>query len=253
MALINSGRLPSNVELQHFKNHSGRNAWANVAALTTIGRTEPGPQDVERTARALFGVDITEVEPNTHGAVQWPVGEGHIQLRDGTRVAVERSRHPDPHVEEVRWQMCEAELIQATGRGRPGSRSADNPLAITILTSVPLPIACDEAITWEDVQPALAQVMWARGAAPLNYRDMSMACPDLFVNGEAARQALRRENPVQTPIIYSSYLIGVCTGFSSIAYRRPGSRGPAGRLLYDAERIDPETWLAEPLGARVVL
>jgi hypothetical protein len=31
-------------------------------------------------------------------------------------------------------------------------------------------------------------------------------------------------------------------------YRRHGSRGPAGRLLYDPARIDPEAWLTERLG-----
>jgi hypothetical protein len=37
----------------------------------------------------------------------------------------------------------------------------------------------------------------------------------------------------------------------SVTYRRPGSRGPAGRLLFDPERIDPTVWLAEQLGATV--
>jgi hypothetical protein len=79
---------------------------------------------------------------------------------------------------------------------------------------------------------------------------MASAYPDLFDSAEAARKALKRQNPGQTPIEYIS-LIGVCPGFLSVAYRRPGSRGPAGRLLYDPERIDPSAWLAEHLGATV--
>jgi hypothetical protein len=79
---------------------------------------------------------------------------------------------------------------------------------------------------------------------------MATAYPDLFDSAEAARKAIKRENPGQTPNELD-YLMSVCPGFQSIAYRRPGSRGPAGRLLYDPERIDPEAWLAERLGATV--
>ena len=42
-------------------------------------------------------------------------------------------------------------------------------------------------------------------------------------------------------------------GFLSLAYRRAGSRGPAGRLLYDPARIDPAAWLAERIGEVTIL
>ena len=61
---------------------------------------------------------------------------------------------------------------------------------------------------------------------------------------------LSAENPEQTPI---SYLLGVCSGFSRLRYRRRGARGPAGTLLYDPARIEPRRWLAERLGEVVVL
>jgi putative DNA primase/helicase len=250
MALINAGKVPQNVELQHFKNHSGENKWRDVPGLMTIGRTEPGVREVERIARALFGVDISEIEPDTRGVAMWPVADGRIMLRNGTSVAVESSRHPDPHVDEIRQQICEAELMQAIGRGRGDDRTEANPLQIDILTNVPLPLVADEALRWKEIQPSLAKVMWARGAVPVSYKDMASAYPDLFDSAEAARKALKRQNPGQTPIEYI-FLIGVCPGFLSVAYRRPSSRGPAGRLLYDPERIDPTEWLAERLGATV--
>jgi putative DNA primase/helicase len=258
-ALINAGKVPANVELHHFKNISGKDGWGNVPGVMTIGRTEPSVQDVERKARALFNADIAEVDPDVTGTTNWPLGQGYIRLRDGTSVAVQCSRHPDPHVEEVRWQICEAELLQAIGRGRGGNRDADNPLQIDILTSVPLPLLADEALSWAEIQPPLARVMWSRGAAPaLSYRDMAAAYPDLFSSKRAVETAMQREaakwsegrNHTQTPIVYT-YLIGVCVGFSLIKYRR-ARRGPPGVLLYDPERINPETWLVERLGARVV-
>jgi putative DNA primase/helicase len=262
MALINTRKVPQNVELQHFKNHSGENKWRDVPGLMTIGRTEPGVREVERIARALFGVDIAEIEPNVSGSVMWPAADGRINLRDGTSVAVQSSRHPDPHVDEIRQQICEAELMQAIGRGRGDDRTEANPLQIDILTNVPLPLVADEALAWKEIQPSLVKVMWARGALPVPYKDMAAAYPDLFESQAAAKKAMQREmaewlkrqpqtqNRGQTPI-ESYYLIGVCPRFSLITYRRPGSRGPAGRLLFDPERIDPTAWLAEHLGATV--
>jgi len=94
--------------------------------------------------------------------------------------------------------------------GRAVNRSADNPLQIDVLTKVVLPIEVDEATTWDEIQPSLAQVMKARGAVPVNYRDMAAAYPDLFESGEAARKALSRGNPGQTPV--EQYLISVCPG-----------------------------------------
>ena len=42
---------------------------------------------------------------------------------------VEGNQHPDPRVEAVRWQICEAELIQAIGRGRGVNRDGRQPAA----------------------------------------------------------------------------------------------------------------------------
>jgi putative DNA primase/helicase len=123
-------------------------------------------------------------------------------------------------------------------------------LQIDILTNIVLPVEVDEVTTWKRLQPSLAQIMRARGAAPLSYCDMAAAYPDLFVSGDAAKMALTRENPEQTPI--EKYLIGVCSGFSAINYRRRGARGPAGKLLYDAARIDPLAWLTDRIGSVVV-
>jgi hypothetical protein len=255
--------VPKNVELQHFKNHSGQNDWRDVPGLVTIGRTEPGVREVERIARALFGVDITEVEQPLTGAAMWPVADGRIYLRDGTNVTVQCSRHSDPHVEETRQQICEAEQMQALGRGRAGDRTAENPLHIDILTNVPLPITVDEALTWDEIQPSFAELMCARGAVPVSPRDMSRAYPDLFKDQEAAKYAMKREAKEwsrsgvsgdkggKTPMEID-YLISVLPLFSSIAYRRPGARGRAAKLLYDPARIDPEVWLRERLDATVV-
>src|SRR5205085_12649926 len=120
-------------------------------------------------------------------------------------------------------------------------RNATNPLKIDILANVVLPIVVDGPTTWEWIQPTNAEIMRARGVVPLSFADIATTYPDLFPTRDAAKMALSRENPEQTPI--EEYLIGVCSGFSPLSYRRAGARGPATTLLYDAGRIDPLPWL----------
>jgi hypothetical protein len=137
-----------------------------------------------------------------------------------------------------------------SGRLEPVNRNSADPLQIDILTNVVLPIEVDEVTTWDAIRPGLAEIMRARRAVPISYPDMAMAYPNLFSSAEAARKVLMRENRGQMPI--EEYLIGVCPGFLSISYRRPGSRGPAGRLLY-AAGINPLAWLTDRIGDVVVV
>jgi hypothetical protein len=262
-SLLKAGPLPGNVEVDHYNNVTGENRFSNVAVLILIGRPEAPPWVTELIARVLFAADIAEIAADADGRVNYPLVRRGIRLRDGKSVAVKGPRHPDPRVEEVRWAICEAGLIQAEGRPRGINRTAANPLQVDILTNVVLPILVDEVTTWDAIRPAAAEVMRARGAVPLNYAAMSAAYPDLFSSAGAAEQALRRAarawdlgglpgkgNPLQTVI--ENYLITVCRGFLVCQHRRRGSRGPSGRLLYDPERIDPQSWLIERLGDVIV-
>jgi putative DNA primase/helicase len=248
---LKDGPLPENIEVTHFSSIRGLNAWSEVALLMVVGRTEPSPRAVELIARALFGVDVEEIPADADGNIRYQTVTRGIRMRDGTGRWVEGSQHPDPWVEAIRHAICEAELVQAIGRGRGVNRTADNPLQIDILTNVCLPgIEVDQVMTWDKIQPSAVEVMRARGAVPVNYADMAAAHPDLFPSAEAARKALERENPGQTSI--REFLIDVCPGFPGVSYRRRGTRGPAGRLLYYPARIDPQAWLTERLGDVIV-
>lgn len=250
MALTADGLSP-NVQVRHFNDIAGENAWSDVALVIVIGRTMPAPAIVERIARALFGAEVAEVKPDAVGHARYPLITRGIRMRDGRGVRVQGPQHPDEGAELVRWAICETGIIQAIGRGRGVNRSAENPLQIDILTNVVLHFEVDEVTTWKRIQPSLAQIMRARGAVPLSYADMAAAYSDLFVSRDAAKMALTRENPEQMPI--EKYLIGVCSRFSAISYRRDCARGPAGKLLYDATRIQPLAWLTDRIGGVVVL
>jgi putative DNA primase/helicase len=177
-------------------------------------------------------------------------------MRDGPVAAIPSPTHPDPRAEAVRWQICEAELIQAIGRGRAVNRTAENPLKIDIVTNYPLPIVVDELTTWALIQPTDVEIMRSRGAVPTTYRDMATAYPDLFTSEDAARKSLTRESALdingftslggQTP--KESYLIGVCPGFLSIPFKRKSFHARPSKLLFDPKSIDPLTWLTERIG-----
>jgi putative DNA primase/helicase len=253
--------MPANVEIAHFNNVAGLNSWQDVELLIVIGRTEPSPRTVEGIARAYFGREVIEVEPNEYRRLWYPRGPVGIRMRDGSTTTVIANQHPDWRVETIRWLICEAELTQALGRGRGVRRTAANPLRIEILCSIPLAIEVDEVATWDDLQPSLVRVMWARGVVPLSYRDMAAVHDDLFVSQRAAETAMQREAAKLTEgrkgtqtLNSRECLLRVCVGFESIPYRRAGSRGPATELLYMPAKIpDPEAWLTERLGPVTVL
>ena len=77
--------------------------------------------------------------------------ERRIRLAGGRTHAVPGEVHADPTAEAIRWSICEAELIQAMGRGRGVNRTAENPLQIDLLTDVVLPVTVDELIDWHDL------------------------------------------------------------------------------------------------------
>ena len=243
--------LPEAVDIAHFNAITGSNAWEEVAVVIVIGRTEPSVRDVERIAGVLFGADVEEVEADGEGHVRYPRTRRGIRMRDGRGIVVDGPRHPDPRVEAVRWSICEGQLIQAIGRGRGVNRTAANPLEIDILTNVCLPIEVDVVTTWNDIQPDAIDVMCAVGAVPLGYRDMAEAYPDLFPSRDAAKMAIRRTNQEQTSI--ASLLYRRMFRVSGVGYRRTGSRGPAGKLLYDPIRINPLRWLTDRFGGVTLL
>jgi putative DNA primase/helicase len=254
--------MPTNVEIAHFNNLSGLNSWQDVELLIAIGRTEPSPRTVEGIARAYFGREVIEAQPDAHGRVWYPRGRVGIRMRDCRTTAVIGNEHPDWRVETIRWLICEAELMQAIGRGRGVRRTAANPLRIEILCNIPLAIEVDEVVTWDDdLKPSRVRVMLARGVVPMSYRDMAAVHDDLFVSQRAAETAIQREAARLTegrrgtqPLNSREYLLKACVDLQLIPYRRAGRGQPPTELLYIPTLIpDPEAWLTERLGPVVIL
>ena len=181
--------LPPNVEVAHFNSVRGRDEWKSVDLLIMIGRTQPPPAAMELHAEALFRAPVMTLGPEYYDKV-W------VSLT-GTAEQVAAERHPEPLAELMRWRVCEAELIQAIGRGRGVNRTGDDPLQVDLINMVPLPdIEIDEVLSWDDAQPDAGDVIAGRYGPRLpaeitkgTANVVAALLPDQFGTPNAARQA----------------------------------------------------------------
>ena len=98
---------------------------------------EPPPAAMEINAEALFKEKVSQLPDGCY----YPRRLVGLNLRkeSGVTEAVTTTYHPDERVEILRRRAVQHEIVQAIGRGRGGNRTSDNPLAIDIISEVPLP------------------------------------------------------------------------------------------------------------------
>ena len=198
--------FPSNVEAAHFNALRGRDELKDIDLLIVIGRTQPPPNAMELNAEALFHAQCKSLGPEYYEGVWTPL--------TGTSKDVLAERHPDPLAEIMRWRACEAELIQAIGRGRGVNRTETDPLQVDLINKVPLPdIEIDEVVEWGHAQPDPGAViagryglLLAEEGAKGTANVVAALLPDLFGTVNAAKQA-NVYSRAETPNKYS--LLGV--------------------------------------------
>jgi hypothetical protein len=223
-----------------------------VDTLIVAGRTQPNAVHVEDMTAALF-YRAPEPIQRLEGPA-YPRELRGYRMADESRFGVEADVHPDSRVEAVRRQICEAEIVQAVGRGRPARRSAERPLKVILLTSVPLPLTVHHLTRKDALLPDPIEVLAARGAIPVEpWADLAEAYPDLFASADAARMTISRTLTPNTPL--RGALIGLCSELREVRYRRrrPNRRAVTGTLFYHPVRIDPALWLAEQLPGAEIL
>jgi len=130
------GPIPRNVVTMTFGKLRGQDRAKDVAAALIVSRPMPRVKAVEDQAEVISGKPVKRLPPGQFYEHQ---NNLPVFLADGA-VEIEPRvyRHPDPLVEALRWQACEAEVIQAVGRVRAVRRTAANPVVVRILTSTPL-------------------------------------------------------------------------------------------------------------------
>jgi hypothetical protein len=239
-------KLPAEIAIEHFNNIGGIDRYRDVRLLITVGRNQPGPEAAETYAAALTGVVPQKVGRWFNRVVRG------IRLADGTGRAVRADQHPDPTAEAVRWQQCEAELMQAIGRGRGVNREADTPLDVDILANVCLPLTVDEAVQWEE--PSAVVEMAAEGILLSSPTHMCACWPGVWRDRKAAWESLIAISPglppeeVRGKILYR-FLLGLSPGLLCFRYQVSGQGQKPAFGFYDPAVLpDPRPWLEAHLG-----
>jgi hypothetical protein len=232
--------LPPTIAVEHFNAIAGLDEHKDVGLLITLGRTQPEPAAVEEDAGALSGVEPVKASLKPNQSRWYDKKVRGVRLRDGSGVAVSADQHPDPLAEAVRQQICEAELVQAVGRGRGVNRGPENPLAVDIVGDVVLPLTVDQVVEWQ--APSLEVEMAIEGIWLESPADMSRAWPAVWATPQAAKD-WQRKHTVVFPLIEESYQGLVYR----VVYQRPGERqNPA--WVDPGVVPDPRAWLEARLG-----
>ena len=193
-AITNGWSPPIGVDVTYFARTIGSNRWQHVAKVILVGRAQAVARDAESKAAIINGRPVQRLRPDNKGNVRYEVAQGGILRRDGQVIPLETPYHPDATTEAVRWLITEGNLIQSGGRGRPVLRTAENPLAIDILTSIPLPFVVDETLRVSDLLPDKFDLMAMSGFMPGNRRAVAGCYPELFANSDAVHAATRAKS-----------------------------------------------------------
>jgi hypothetical protein len=229
-----TGKLPSNVALEHYNAISGLDQYKDVRLQILVGRTQPGPEGIEAQASTLSGEMSRSVSQNSKFRWYRRVIRS-IRLRDGTGVAVLGDQHPDPFCESVRYQKTEDELIQAIGRGRGVNRTNQTPLDIDLLFDTVLPITVDEVTYW-DAPSLLYATAFENGAMLESAGDLVRLWPTLWPNRKAASRCIKEGVP-NIP------------RFERVVYQLRGAKMNRRIGHFDLTKIpDPRLWLEQKLG-----
>ena len=247
-ALTAMGNLPGNVALAHHNAVSGRDQWKDARGIVIIGRTQPRPEVVQSLAEAMTGIALAPLNG------WYPRADADREMADGSTMPAEADRHPDPLAERIRWQICEAELVQIIGRGRGVNRTAETPLDVLLMTDVPLPLPLAETLQSRDLDPTpVERMLAAGGAALMSPADASKAYPELWPKADTALKAFRRtEQPDKLLIGYIIREMSGCSSLITVRYQLAGPRHRPTLAVLDTALVpDPRGWLTERLGPLV--
>lgn len=179
--------LPPNVETGHFGALAGLDKWKTFAGIIVIGWSLPRVQDAERIASILTGRAVQTIDPDAHDRIMFPFVPGAIRRQGKAPFPTKRPQHPDPIVEEVRRQVCEATVEQAVGRIRPLRREPWVPAFVDIIGDTPLNLTVDAVMRWENVRLGTWAALVRSGMGLGSRNDLVGAFPELGLTTREAR------------------------------------------------------------------
>jgi hypothetical protein len=183
------GTKPGNLLMVHFGATRGLNALEHVSHIVVISRQEPTVAELENLVRRQFNRHPTPTL--TDGL--FPTRCTELRSTGNSRHVVVEAYHPDADAMACLSQIRDAEVRQAMHRGRPVRRDVDHPLAIDLITSVPVDLPIDRAIGFDEwLQEANpAQLLLARGFWPHSWTGKQVALSDRYPTAQATRRAFQ--------------------------------------------------------------
>lgn len=243
---LTASGMPAGVQIAHFNAIAGLDGFKDVRLLIAIGRTLPSVLEVEDMAGAMTGLEAARTAQPDKGPRWYEKAALGLRMRDGSGLAVDGDRHPDPTAEAIRWQICEGELMQTVGRARAVNRTTGNPVDIELWNDVVLPVTVDEVTRWDDMSAGAEVEMLVDGIVLESPSDMAVCWPKVWGTEKAAERwrekVTRPLNPIDSPL-YRDW--GAC----DFRYQRPGPRQKWRQGWHDPTVLaDPCTWLEARLG-----
>ena len=97
----------------HFGAIRGKDEFANLDCLVIIGRHQLPPKDLKNYARAIYGEDFDLNQSNSQEILGVP-----FRMKDGSAHQINNYIYSDDRLHSTFRHFCQAETIQAIGRGR---------------------------------------------------------------------------------------------------------------------------------------
>ena len=160
---LNEISLPDNVAIETLGNLRGLDRYRDVPCLIVVGRIAAPIPVIEAQAEAIHFDDrsvagFERVEPGS-----WPMQKQVLPAKGNMAPEVRAEVHPDPHCERVRRRISEDEVRQAIARARLHDRAEGNWCDLHVFGSTHTGLLIDEALTWQQAKPTLAQMAEAHG------------------------------------------------------------------------------------------
>lgn len=175
--------IPAWLTILHHGAVTGLDDYGSARAVYVVGRMLPSAAAVEAIAGAITGI-----APASKG---YRETKRELVCEDGSGVIVDAWEHPDPLCEAIRYQITEAGIIQAAGRGRGTNRTAAHPLDLILWTDTPVPeLGFVEAETWEGA--SLDDEMLAAGCWIDLPADAARVHPEIVPSPKALKKARER-------------------------------------------------------------
>lgn len=162
----------------HFGKLRGQNTWEHLDAVIVIGREQPSPQKVERTARA-FASRAGQTLQNIGG--NYPRAERGLRMRQGLPVQIETAYHPNQWADRVLSQIRDAEALQAIDRIRPIFKA--NPVEVFVLSETCLDVTVDAVCSWAELREGgdrITRTISQAGFVPLSDREAVRLFPETW-------------------------------------------------------------------------